>query len=52
MHKVLPCIVQVRRYSFIKKNHRLYDKISVLPSFRDAIFVIKYILSEAELRAD
>ena len=55
MYKISPCIVQLGRYSLVKKNHHVFGKSFVLPSFWNTIFinhVIKPILSEAELRAD
>ena len=51
MYKVLPCIVQLGQYSFVKNIHRFFGKSFVLPSYF-YYHVIKSILSEAELRAD
>ena len=54
MYKVLPFIVQFRRYSFVKNNHRFFAKFSYYQVSGTPFYyhVIKSILSEAELYAD
>ena len=52
MYKVLPFIVQLGRYSFVKNSHCFFAKVSYYQVSGTPFFVITSILSEAELRAD
>ena len=49
MYKILPCVVQLGRYSCVKMKHRFFSKSFVLLGCHFCNHMIKSILPEAEL---
>ena len=54
MHKVLPCVLKLERYSRVKKTHRFWQIFRLIKYLgrHFCSHMMKSILSEANLHAD